>query len=292
MDSRELKKTSFLIMSDTHNLELNTSKPGNCPLARKMPKVDVLLHCGDLTQVGGTSAFKNALHLLGSFDAELKLVIAGNHDLELDGQFWRDNLNMDDGPEEHDRAVELMTGPLAKAAGVTYLAEGTHHFTLKNGTSFSIFASPHQPWCGPWAFGYSREDDHFARANIPAGVDIMMTHGPPTGCLDSIPDQKKGVGCDSLLNAVQTARPKLHCFGHIHEGHGHLLKKWESSSRSDVPKQVVDVIISQAGVPDQKRQTKKLSVARETLMVNAAIMRCMDGRNQPVNAPWLVELDL
>lgn len=28
---------------------------------------------------------------------------------------------------------------------------------------------------------------------------------------------------------------------------------------------------------------------RETLMVNAAIL---DGKNQPINAPWLVELDL
>ncbi|KAK5684296.1 hypothetical protein LTS10_004163 [Elasticomyces elasticus] len=285
MDPRELKNTSFLVMSDTHNLELDAL--GNCPLANKMPKVDVLLHCGDLTQVGGTSAFKNALRLLGSFDAELKLVIAGNHDLELDGQYWRDNLDMDDGPEEHERAVALMTGPLAKAAGVTYLSEGTYHFTLKNGTSFSIFASPHQPWCGRWAFGYSRTDDHFGRANIPAGVDIMMTHGPPTGLLDYIPYQKKGVGCDSLLHAVQAARPKLHCFGHIHEGHGHLLKTWESSSPSD--EQTVDVTISQAGVPDPKREAKKLKVGTDTLMVNAAIM---DGRNHPVNAPWLVELDL
>ncbi|KAK5704363.1 hypothetical protein LTR97_003381 [Elasticomyces elasticus] len=289
MDPRELKKTSFLIMSDTHNLELHKSEPGNCPLARKMPKVDVLLHCGDLTQVGGTSAFKNALRLLGSFDAELKLVIAGNHDLELDGQYWRDNLDMDDGPEEHDRAVELMTGPLAKAAGVTYLAEGTHHFTLKNSTSFSIFASPYQPWCGEWAFGYSREDDHFGRANIPAGVDIMMTHGPPTGLLDYIPDQKKGVGCDSLLHAVQAARPKLHCFGHIHEGHGHLLKTWEARSPNRDTGKMLNVAISQAGMPEPAKETRQLNARRETLMVNAAIM---DGRNKPVNAPWLIQLDL
>ncbi|KAK4955226.1 hypothetical protein LTR10_007421 [Elasticomyces elasticus] len=277
-------------MSDTHNLELNAtaaSEPGSCPLANKLPKVDVLLHCGDLTQVGGTSAFKNALRLLGSFDAELKLVIAGNHDLELDGQYWRDNLDMDDGPEEHDRAVELITGPLAKAAGVTYLAEGTHHFTLKNGTSFSIFASPYQPWCGPWSFGYSRTDDHFGRANIPAGVDITMTHGPPTGLLDYIPDQKKGVGCDSLLCAVKTARPKLHCFGHIHEVHGHLLKTWEAQSSSAESEAVVS--IAQAGVPEAAKETRQLNVGRETLMVNVAIM---DGRNKPVNAPWLVKLDL
>lgn len=47
-------KTAFLILSDTHNLELDTL-PENSSI-RQCPKVDVLLHCGDLTQVGGISA--------------------------------------------------------------------------------------------------------------------------------------------------------------------------------------------------------------------------------------------
>lgn len=65
-------KTTFMVISDTHNIELDNLGP--CPLSHPMPKVDVLLHCGDLTVVGGLSAYKKALQLLGSFDAELKLV--------------------------------------------------------------------------------------------------------------------------------------------------------------------------------------------------------------------------
>lgn len=85
-----------------------------------------------------------------------------------------------------------MTGSLAKTAGVTYLSEGTHRFTLNDGRTFSIYASPYQPECGDWAFGYQRSQDRFnsspapgntsiAKHTIPCDVDIVMTHGPPQG---------------------------------------------------------------------------------------------------------------
>jgi hypothetical protein len=125
---------------------------------------------------------------------QLKLVIAGNHDISLDGEYWRTHLDDDDSPEEHDEAVAIMTGPLAKDAGITYLTEGTHTFTLKNGTTFSVFISPYQPECGEWAFDYPRSQDHFGEANIPKNVDIVMTHGPPAGCLDLIPGKQENAG--------------------------------------------------------------------------------------------------
>jgi len=116
-------KTSFLIMSDTHNLETAKINPDDCPLAKTLPKVDVLLHCGDLTQVGGLSAYKKALRLISSYDAkvhkypqtpalasrhlpallQLKLVIAGNHDISLDGEYWRTHLDEDDEPRSTTR---------------------------------------------------------------------------------------------------------------------------------------------------------------------------------------------
>lgn len=71
---------------DTHDFDFTagTSQPLQLPT----PKADVILLCGDLTQVGGVPSFKRALKMLGSIDAELKLVIPGNHDLELDKAFW------------------------------------------------------------------------------------------------------------------------------------------------------------------------------------------------------------
>ncbi|KAK6441256.1 hypothetical protein LTR95_002521 [Oleoguttula sp. CCFEE 5521] len=246
-------KTSCLIISDTHNCEIASTEEG-CPLAQKLPKVDVLLHCGDLTQVGN-------------------------------GEYWATHLDEDDEPEEHDEAFGIMTGKLAKEAGVTYLTEGTHQFTLSNGATFSLFASPYQPECGEWAFGYPRNVDHFA-SKISENIDIMMTHGPPTGILDLIPTKNEHVGCDSLLKAVELARPKLHCFGHIHEGYGYEVKTWGGQAEEGGE---ADMCVSKAGVQLTGKEQMVLALKGETLMVNAAIM---DDSNRAVNAPWVVEMGL
>lgn len=44
------------------------------------------------------------------------------------------------------------------------------------------------------------------------------------GFRDWVPKELQRVGCVELLNTVQKrVRPKLHCFGGIHEGTGHEL---------------------------------------------------------------------
>jgi hypothetical protein len=47
-------------------------------------KANVLLHCGDLTKVGDLFSLKRAVEDIKAIDAELKPVIAGKHDLELE----------------------------------------------------------------------------------------------------------------------------------------------------------------------------------------------------------------
>ena len=106
--------TRFIVMSETHDFGFYDTSPQ--PLTHPTPRADVLLHYGDLTQVGGISGFKKAITMLGSINAELKLVIAGNHDMELDASHWA---SLDD-PEDHADAVNVMTGSLAQEAGVTY----------------------------------------------------------------------------------------------------------------------------------------------------------------------------
>jgi Icc-related predicted phosphoesterase len=56
---------------------------------------------------------------------------------------------------------------------------------------------------------------------IPAGVDIVMSHGPPYGIGDRVVAGLR-VGCKDLLKEIQTRIcPMYHVYGHIHEG-GHL----------------------------------------------------------------------
>ena len=55
---------------------------------------------------------------------------------------------------------------------------------------------------------------------IPDDTDVLITHGPPVGHGDLCFDQQRA-GCVELLNTIQhRVHPKVHLFGHIHEGYG------------------------------------------------------------------------
>ena len=68
--------------------------------------------------------------MLTSIDAELTLVIPGNHDSELERSYWEAHpifYGHSSDPDGHRQAVDVMTGPLAAEAAVTHLTEGTQH---------------------------------------------------------------------------------------------------------------------------------------------------------------------
>jgi predicted phosphodiesterase len=138
--------TRFLVISDTHSASPEQNPKGSKDVSRPpLPKVDVLLHCGDLTMIGHLHEYEKTLDLLGSIDADLKLVIAGNHDITLDDIYYRRK-----GPHMHSqtkpgysenlptKAREMWMGEGAVSVGVTYLEEGTHSFTLKNGAKLRV----------------------------------------------------------------------------------------------------------------------------------------------------------
>ncbi|MCJ1418014.1 hypothetical protein MMC32_004359 [Xylographa parallela] len=302
MGSRPTIATTFLVISDTHNFEFRNNPGDPRPLRLPAPKADVLLHCGDLTEVGGVSSYEKALKMLGSIDAELKLVIPGNHDLDLDKQYWEAH---DEDAADHILAVNTMTGRLADEAGVSYLLEGTHSFTLKNGAKFTIYVSPYTPAFYDWAFAHERNEDRYnaphqvadavtsiATEPIPDGVDIVMTHGPPKGILDSCPGGN--VGCDSLLRAIRRVKPMMHCFGHIHECNGIEVIEWQKFAAGEAPRSEANLVNKCFGeVPNENPYPRPFAWnpghGQRTLAVNASIMTV---RYKPDNAPWLISLDL
>lgn len=300
--------TSFLVISDTHNFQFDDIADRSRPFQLPTPKADVLLHCGDLTQVGGVSSFKKAINMIGKIDAELKLIIAGNHDLELDKEYWKTQCSASEDPEDpqdHDLALAAMTGTDATTAGVIFLNEGTHTFTLKTGAKFTIYVSPYTPAFCDWAFAYAHNDDRFnaphqvapgtkfiATNPIPDDVDIVMTHGPPYGILDWC--AQGSVGCPNLLRAIRRAKPAMHCFGHIHEGHGVEVIDWKKSPPKPEPARKNEAIhrfFEEEPIenPYPEGFVWEGGQGRKTLAVNAAIMT---GEYKPENAPWLVRLDL
>jgi hypothetical protein len=293
--------TKFMIISDTHGFQFGDAERFDGEFQLPTPKIDVLLHCGDLTSKGGVSAYEGVLRMLGNIEAELKLVIAGNHDLDLDSEYWTWRHNPGNPAYENDKkAKSVMTGPLALEAGVTYLEEGLHTFTLRSGARFTVYASPYQPEFYGWAFPYERDEDRFnpaahvmpnvrciAKNPVPdfPNVDIMMTHGPPKDILDWT--AQGNVGCEALLRAASRARPRLYCFGHIHEAYGAKVITWKDD-KSKIGADAIDSEKTELNAYPSP-SSRPTQFGSKTLMVNAAIM---DLRYRPTNTPWLVELEL
>lgn len=80
--------------------------------------------------------------------------------------------------------------------------------------------TPWQPEFCNWAFNLPRGDALLKQwRHIPTDTDVLITHTPPMGHGDLVGYQN--VGCADLLREVEDRiRPKLHVFGHVHEGYG------------------------------------------------------------------------
>jgi hypothetical protein len=68
---------------------------------------------------------------------------------------------------------------------------------------------------------------------IPIGVDVLLTHCPPWGCLDLMEGSAAPYGSSkALLGALRRVRPGAHLFGHVHEQRGVWWREggWEAPS--------------------------------------------------------------
>ena len=98
-----------------------------------MPQVDNLIYTGDVTNFGDLNALKECIKMMGTFEAELKLVIAGDCDISLGKTCRVENMSKEEYSKFHEAVLGIMVGSLAQEAGVSYLEEGTHTFTISNG---------------------------------------------------------------------------------------------------------------------------------------------------------------
>jgi predicted phosphohydrolase len=314
-------RTRLLIISDTHGENFSSE---NSPDQR----VDVALHCGDLTDGSKLEEFHSALEMLKSIDAPLKLVIAGNHDFTMDIDAFQAKV-AEAVPHLNPRLVTREYGTSGQARqlfddarneGIVFLDEGTHHFTLKNGAMLEIYASPHTPSLGAWGFQYHPNQGH--SFDIEDGTDIVMTHGPPRGIMDFTHGRERA-GCPDLFTAITHARPLIHCFGHIHEGWGARLVTWKHSGNNkpshftainNENSPIIDNLAtlrksttdSEEMAQEKRMKLERMSQSRcsvtshcsldeyplqageQTLFINAAVM----GGEDFVQRPWLVDIEL
>lgn len=82
--------------------------------------------------------------------------------------------------------------------------------------------SPVQPWFYNWAFNKVGETIKPHWDIIPSDTNVLITHGPIKGFLDTTLDGKS-VGCPYLRDRVRELKDlKLYVSGHIHESYGLL----------------------------------------------------------------------
>ncbi|KAL2877586.1 hypothetical protein SGCOL_007112 [Colletotrichum sp. CLE4] len=221
-----LRRTRFVCVSDTHNTTV------------KLPKGDVLIHAGDLTNQGSYSELSKAVQWLEKADFETKIVVAGNHDITLDQDFYAQH-----GSHFHNQTLQSpqdCKALLTNSPSITYLAHETATIRLSSPsgphTSFTIFGSPYSPRNGLWAFGYDAPQHGTIGAaasdlptlwdDIPPEADVVVTHTPPhTHCDES--RARRAAGCEALRRALWRVRPRLAVCGHVHEGRGVERVRWD-----------------------------------------------------------------
>ncbi|USP78268.1 hypothetical protein yc1106_05542 [Curvularia clavata] len=214
------RKTRIVCISDTHNQ------------TPKLPRGDVLIHAGDLTNQGSYSELKKAVAWIEKQDFEVKIVVAGNHDITLDQPFFSKHKDAWKWPGDQDPAACRRL--LVESKTITYLEHTsvTVELTSLSGprTRFTVFGSPCTPQQANWAFQYNQEEADGLWSSIPEGTDIVVTHTPPKGHCDGamkdVRDSKEG--CPALLRRLSKIRPKLSICGHIHGGRGVETVRWKT----------------------------------------------------------------
>lgn len=198
------------LISDTH------TKHGLIPM-EDLPGGDLLIHAGDIMNSGHNK--NDILDFCTWFNSlkqyKDKVFIAGNHDRMF---------------ESFPERVEELINPFLD---IVYLQDDDYviYGDGPEGNSpqdnIRIYGSPWQPEFYSWAFNLPKNGIELAGKweAIPDNTDILITHGPAFGSLDTVAGrQYDNLGCELLAEKIERLKPKIHVCGHIHSGYGYEFK--------------------------------------------------------------------
>jgi Icc-related predicted phosphoesterase len=178
----------LVCISDTHGMHRQIDIPAG----------DLLIHSGDCLGVGTLEEVEELDRWFAELPHTHKILIAGNHD-------WC-----------------FQNDPIEARNRITHA-----HYLLDSALEIdglTFWGSPWVPAFFNYAFNLERGEALAERwAQIPRNTDVLITHGPPAGILDEVITPNGTVihpGCEDLARALKTLSPRLHVFGHIHEGYG------------------------------------------------------------------------
>ena len=153
-------------------------------------EVDIVICAGDAVEddLNGEE-YADFIDWVSGLSAKWKIFIPGNHELSFE-------IDKSEEIEKamEDKGISVMQNSIIDCDGVTICSIGG--------------------------------DVSIADADIPTGIDILVTHYPPYGILD------EGLGSPEILNFVMKSKPTYHLFGHIHATAGEELQFGETLCRN------------------------------------------------------------
>lgn len=178
-----------------------------------VPECDVFFHCGDMSGRGEYSIYDDLVIWIEKNDPAANYVfIPGNHDVTFES--------------DEETARSFFDRPNVRVL----IDQGCVIDGLK------VWGSPWTLRFYDWAFNADRGDQIQKHWNkIPQDIDVLLTHGPAYGYGDFIPGRRMSpfdapgvterngglhVGCSQLLARLTDVSPRIHAYGHIHEGAG------------------------------------------------------------------------
>ncbi len=149
-----------------------------------LPLADIIIHSGDISFAGSENEVMDFIEWFGALPYKYKIFIAGNHDDCLFGA------NIDGLPQN----CYYLCNSSVSIEGVKFYGVPMFMEDAMSGD-------------------YDRNIQ-----KIPSDTDILITHQPPKGILDS--SANINYGDSNLLQIVLEIKPKYQLFGHIHGAYG------------------------------------------------------------------------
>jgi len=203
----------IVCISDTHSLHDNMRHP--------LPKGDILIHAGDISNKGGERDVTNFIHWFQNIEGyDMKIFVSGNHD------FCFERVDEPHHKGDYDWLHHLMSSENLSQSDVVYLQDDFVNFISEEFSKpLKFYGTPWQPEFYNWAFNLPRMGNELMEkwSMIPHDIDVLITHGPPNGYGDLVNNWRQpnvNVGCELLRNRIEEINPTLNIFGHIHEGYG------------------------------------------------------------------------
>lgn len=152
-----------------------------------LPQADMVIHSGDFSFGESEEEIISFLNWFLDLPYRHKILVAGNHDGVL-----------------YDARLEGL--------------DANCHYLCNSGVEIDGFRFYGLPM---FIQDYLNGRMEKNMENIPAGIDVLVSHQPPYGILDH--SDSTNYGSHNLLARVGAIAPRLHLFGHIHASNGETM---------------------------------------------------------------------